>query len=152
MYGSQTEYARHAGITAGRVTQLKTVGALVLKDGKVDFLATDEVRARRTNQEASRKGKKGGAPKAVEVDDAELQTIRLRREMAECRSAELKAQKLLGELAPWHEYEAENARYLVAMRDAFLSIRDRMAPVHGLDVAEAFHREILAAMKQAIPA
>ena len=61
--GSQTQYARHRGVSSQRITELKSKGRLIFNGKKVDFEASD--RALESFPQNYRGGEKGGSRSAA---------------------------------------------------------------------------------------
>jgi hypothetical protein len=165
--GPQVEYAAHARISPGRVSQLAKAGQIVFVDGgKVDFEATDRRRA-----ESRKTGKRppdgfggypdkapdtivdpGGSTQAVggvSIGGITLDEARRRKAIAECMLAEKRALEAAGQLFAFAEFEKVFGPKVDATREALLSVADRMAPELGLDGrgAARLREEILLAMR-----
>ena len=89
-FGSQAEYARHAGISEPAVSKLKRNGRLVLtSDGRVDFAATDDARRRGADPSRALAGTAPEIPAPVSREPADPPTTPLQAPMT---FAEVKAE------------------------------------------------------------
>ncbi len=115
---TQTAYADHRGVGRSSVSNWKKDGLLVMKDGKVDVIATDRIV---DNAIDPMKGRPAGTPTGAGTGEQEntLASERL-AEVRESRIGKaLKNAQLAGDLAPVEEMQR-------TLTEAGRMIRDRM--------------------------
>ena len=142
---TKAEYARHKGVTRGRVTQWQTEGLLVVDDlGRVDVAATDARLAEtidRTN----------GRPRIGGALVGSLEEARKRELNARADKQHLEAARLAESLLDRSEALRAIDDVIVYLRERLLAMPDRLAvPAAAAPDAEAVRAlidvEVLAAI------
>ncbi len=136
---TQSEYARHRGVSAVAVHYAVQEGRISLIDGKIDAAVADIQWQRNTRARAPSRppadadapstpaSAAGTAEPAVAGDD--YWVSRARREAAEAHIAEMKRGELEGKLIRADVLRQAWSRKVASARDALLQIPPRMAPV-----------------------
>ncbi|MGH8580064.1 MAG: hypothetical protein ACREVK_08075 [Gammaproteobacteria bacterium] len=125
-------YARLKGWAPSYICKLSKQGRLVLRDGLIDVAASNELLSQtiipmRRGLPKDTKSPRGKRPKgSASVTFIEAKT---KREWHEAQMAELKHQKQIGRLVDAEDVKRETFACVRAVRDAFLSLPVRLAPV-----------------------
>ena len=93
MFGSQTEYARHVGVTKQAVSKWAKRGVVVFADdGQVDFLASDDKRRQHAHPARNRGGRPAGS------EPTGFAEAKARREHYQALQAEIAYRQQIGRL------------------------------------------------------
>ena len=122
-----SEWARSLGISKQAGHQAVARCGIPVEDGRVDPDVATALYQKRTRPRARTKEAPSSA--AVAAGQGGYLASRARREAAEAKLAELKLGEVAGELVRADDVRAECARLATALRNAFLQMPDRLAPV-----------------------
>lgn len=125
MFIKKSEWAKKYGVSAAYVTKLIKTGRVVLKDGLIDEEASLEVLDATSNYSPNRKSN-------FEIkDDDNLSTAllkaRIKTELERANLLEIKGKIESGKYVPIDEVQKAAFKRSRAVRDAILSIPDRIA-------------------------
>lgn len=136
---TQAEYARHRKVSAVAVHKAVKAGRINLVNGKIDQEEADRLwkeRSQSRPRTLADGGKQADPPPVSGADDeggdptpADYFAERARRERAEADIAEMKAAQLRKELVPVADVERQWSGEAGRVREAFLQLADRLAPV-----------------------
>jgi hypothetical protein len=130
----QTEYARHRGVSAAAVSRAIREGRITVQaDGRIDPVAADAQWEANTRKRADPRSQpieaSGVSAGHSQAGEETYLAARTRREQAEAHLAELRVRQACGELVSAAEVRTEMAVKISALRDRFLNIGARLAPV-----------------------
>ena len=161
---SQRAYARHRGVTHRAVQKAIAAGRIpVTPGGKVDPEAADRAWASNTDESKPRNSVSGTprmaatAPPAAPAPSGSngaasgYQAARALHETYRARTARLEYERLSGMLVQVEDVRVEAFTAARRVREAILSVPDRLAPVLAAmtDPAE-IHRTLVAELRQAL--
>ncbi|HTK30722.1 MAG TPA: hypothetical protein VL332_02075 [Candidatus Saccharimonadaceae bacterium] len=157
---SQRAYAKHRGVTHRAVQKAIAAGRIpVTADRKVDpdvadrawASNTDEAKVRGTAPAAALPSAPSPMPVGPSGTSSSYQTARALHETYRARTARLEFERLSGALVPMDQVRVEAFTSARRVREAILSVPDRLSPVLAAmsDPAD-IHRTLLAELRQAL--
>lgn len=160
---TKAEYARRRGCDPAAVTRAVQKGWITAIDGKIDPVVADvqwaaNARSRADSRPATEVGARlaglGQAPAGAEAkapaDDSYF-AARARRETAEAEMAELKLQEQMSQLVRADTVRAETAKLANALRESFLQLPARLAPVLAAETdAGKVHDQLQTEIRQVL--
>ncbi len=121
---TQAEYARRRGVAASVVCKAVKAGRLELVDGKVDVRTADKQWQERTDADQQARG---NGNRKTRGDG--YYAAKTAREGYQAKQAQLDYEQRLGELVRRVDVEKAAFQKGRVLRDRFLSLPDRMAPI-----------------------